>query len=183
MYDLCTNIKTPSGYKTHLSHNSDVHPVSGRLLLRLAKDINVPSGLVGHVRDVVAAGVLANLADLIHFFLRQVDLLEVLDDTVWSHGLGDDTVAAHLGPGQDDLRRCHGPTHTLGGTVGDLLDLVPGDEKGFTDHVVTKGRVGGDVDALLLAVGDQGVGLQERVTFDLVGSGNDAGGSDDGLEL
>ena len=92
-------------------------------------------------------------------------------------------MAAHLGPGQDDLRRCHGPTHTLGGTVGDLLDLVPGDEKGFTDHVVTKGRVGGDVDALLLAVGDQGVGLQERVTFDLVGSGNDAGGSDDGLEL
>ena len=40
-----------------------------------------------------------------------------------------------------------------------------------------------DVDALLLAVGDQGVGLQERVTFDLVGSGNDVGGSDNGLEL
>ena len=183
MYDLCTNINAPSGYNSLCLHNPDVHPVRGRLLLCLAKNVDVPSWLVGHIRGVVTSGVLANLTDLFHLFRRQVDFLEVLDNTVRSHGLGDDTVAAHLRPGQDDLRRCHRPTHAFGGAVGDFLDLVPGDEKGFTDHVVTKGRVGRDVDALLLAVGDQGVGLQERVTFDLVGSGNDIGGSDDGLEL
>lgn len=44
-------------------------------------------------------------------------------------------------------------------------------------------RVGGDVDALLLAVLDQVVALQDGVAFDLVGGGNDASAIDDGLEL
>lgn len=44
-------------------------------------------------------------------------------------------------------------------------------------------RVGSDVDALLLAVLDQVVALQDGVALDLVGSGNDASAVDDGLEL
>lgn len=45
-------------------------------------------------------------------------------------------------------------------------------------------RVGGDVDALLLGVLDQGVLLlQQRVALDLVGGGDDAGSVDDGLEV
>lgn len=39
------------------------------------------------------------------------------------------------------------------------------------------------MNALGLAVLDQSVGLQERVTFDLVGGGDDTGALDDGLEL
>jgi hypothetical protein len=39
------------------------------------------------------------------------------------------------------------------------------------------------MDALLLAVGNQLVALQTRVTLDLVGSGNNTSGLDDGLEL
>lgn len=35
----------------------------------------------------------------------------------------------------------------------------------------------------MLAVVDQGVGLKKRVTFDLVGGGNDTGGLSDTLEL
>lgn len=44
-------------------------------------------------------------------------------------------------------------------------------------------RVGSDMDTLLLAVGNQLVALQTRVAFDLVDSGNNASGLDDGLEL
>lgn len=44
-------------------------------------------------------------------------------------------------------------------------------------------RVRSDVDVLLVAISDQSVGLEERVTFDLVGGGNDTGVLDEGLEL
>jgi hypothetical protein len=39
------------------------------------------------------------------------------------------------------------------------------------------------MDALLLAVGNQLVALQTRVALNLVGSGNNTGGLDDGLKL
>lgn len=87
-------------------------------------------------------------------------------------------MAADLGPGEDDLG--------AGGVVllGDGLDGGVGDEQGQAEAVVTEGRVGGDVDALLLGVGDQGVVLVEaRVALDLVDRGDDARGLADGLEV
>jgi hypothetical protein len=44
-------------------------------------------------------------------------------------------------------------------------------------------RVGSDMDTLILAVGNQLVALQTRVTLDLVGGGNNTSGLDEGLEL
>lgn len=44
-------------------------------------------------------------------------------------------------------------------------------------------RVGGDVDVLLLGVGDELLAGKERVTLDLVDSGGDARGLDDSFEL
>lgn len=44
-------------------------------------------------------------------------------------------------------------------------------------------RVGSDMDALLLAVGNQLVALQTWVAFNLVGSGNNASGLNNSLEL
>lgn len=50
--------------------------------------------------------------------------------------------------------------------------------------VLTKGTVGSKVDALLLQVGDQLVVLQESwVSLDLVGSGHDTSGLDNGLDV
>lgn len=43
--------------------------------------------------------------------------------------------------------------------------------------------VGSHVDALLLAVFDELVALENGVALDLVDGGDDAGGVDDGLEL
>lgn len=87
-------------------------------------------------------------------------------------------MAADLGPGENDLG--------AGGVVllGDGLDGGVGDEQGQAEAVVAEGRVGGDVDALLLGVGDQGVVLvQARVALDLVDRGDHAGGVGDGLEV
>lgn len=99
-------------------------------------------------------------------------------DAAGGDGLGDDAVAADLGPGEDDLG--------AGGLVllGDLGDGGVVDEEGEVEAVVAKGRVGGDVDVLLLAEGDELVVLQQaRVALDLVGGGDDAGGLDDGLDV
>lgn len=99
-----------------------------------------------------------------------------------------DVSAGHLGAG------------ALGDGLGDLLDLGAGDEQGDVEHVVTEGldvlveaevvrwvveayRVGGNVDALLLAVLDQVVALENGVALDLVGGGDNAGTLDEGLEL
>jgi len=92
-------------------------------------------------------------------------------------------VAADLGPGEDDLGGSDGLALLLGEVLGDGLDLGGVDEQGQTDGVVAKGRVGGDDDALLLAVLNQGVVGETRVAFDLVGGGDNAGGLDDSLEL
>ena len=108
-------------------------------------------------------------------------------------GLGDDGVATLLGPGEDNL--CGGGANA----AGNLLDDLVLDEKGLADHVVTESLSGvsicqpawyeqtygvlGDVNVLLLAVLDQLGALEDGVTLDLVGGGDDAGSVDDGLEL
>lgn len=58
-----------------------------------------------------------------------------------------------------------------------------GDQEGDVKHVVTEGRVGCDVDALLLAVLNQVVALQDRVTLNLVGGGHNASALNNSLEL
>lgn len=108
----------------------------------------------------------------------ELDLLEVGGDAAGGDGLGDNAVAADLGPSQDDL----GTSGVV--LLGDGLDGGVGDEKGQAEAVVSEGRIGGDVDALLLGVGDQGVVLvQAWVALDLVDRGADAGGFLDGLEV
>lgn len=162
-------------------HLKDDLVVSGSLL-RLTEDINVPARLVSNVGDVVAA-LGAQGSDLGDLLGGELDLLEVGGDTSGSDGLGDDTVATDLGPGEDDLGGGDLLAETLAGLLGDSLDLGAGDEEGLADHVVAEGGVGGDVDALLLAVLDQLGALEDGVTLDLVGGGDDAGSVDDGLEL
>lgn len=163
--------------------NSHIDPVRGRTLLLLSKDVDVPPRRVGRVRDVVPSGGLAQLADLLDLLGSQVDLLEVLDDAVRGDRLGDHAVVAHLRPRQDHLRRRDRRAQTMRYRVGDLLDLVAGDEQWLADHVVPKGRVRRDVDVLLATVADQRLGQEERVALDLVDGGDESGGPDDGLEL
>lgn len=87
-------------------------------------------------------------------------------------------MAADLGPGQHDLR--------AGGVVllGDGLDGGVSDEQGQAEAVVAEGRVGGNVDALLLGVGDEGVVLvQSWVALDLVDGRHNTSGLGDLLEV
>lgn len=121
----------------HIRLNNDL--VSGRLLVLLAEDVNVPAGLVGHVRGVVAAAVLAELGDLGNLLAGELDLLEVLDNARGSDGLGDDRVAADLGPVEDDLGGGDGLAGALGGLLSDGLDVGVGDEKRNVEHVVSEG--------------------------------------------
>jgi hypothetical protein len=64
-------------FPSHLSLDNDL--VGGLLLLRLAKDVYGPPGLVGSVWDVEAARlVLADLLDLLEVVVGKLDLLEVI---------------------------------------------------------------------------------------------------------
>lgn len=74
-------------------------------------------------------------------------------------------------------------TGPLGNGLSDLLHFRPGDEERNVKHVVAKGRVGSDVDALLLAVFNKVVALQHGVTLNLVGGGDNTGAVNNGLEL
>lgn len=133
--------------------------------------------------NVEALRSLAQLGQSSDSLVVQVDLLEVLGNASLGDGLGNDGVAANLGPGEDDLGGGDGLALLLGEALGDGLDLGGVDQQGDAAGVVAKGRVGGDDDALLLAVLNQGVVGQAGVALDLVGGGDDAGGLDDGLEL
>ena len=163
--------------------NPHIYPVLGRLLFLLSKNINVPAWLVSRVRDIVPPRGIPQLTDLLHLVVREINLLEVLDNPVRRDRLGDNAVVADLRPGQDDLRRRDCAAGTLRRRVGDFFDFVACDEQRLTDHVVAKGRVRRDVDALLVAVVDECVRAQQRVTFDLVGCGNHVGSLDNGLQL
>lgn len=91
-------------------------------------------------------------------------------------------------------------TGALGDGLGYFLDFRAGDQKGDVNHVVAESldllayevvqnwtqtpyRIGSDVNALLLAVLNQIVALQNGVAFNLVGGGHNTGGVDDGLKL
>lgn len=114
--------------------------------------------------------------DRLDIFIVELNLLEVLRDTGSRYRLGDDGVATDLAPGQDDLS---GSSPLL---LSDGLDLWSCDEKRDVEEVVAKGRVGGDVNVLLLGVGDELVAGEDRVALDLVNSRNNAGLVDELLE-
>lgn len=133
--------------------------------------------------NVEAVGSLAKLVQRSDSLVVQVNLLEVLGNASLGDGLGDDGVAANLGPGEDDLGGGDGLALLLGQVLGDGLDLVGVDEQREALGVVAKGGVGGDDDALLGGVLDQGRVGETRVALDLVGGGDDTGGGDDSLEL
>jgi hypothetical protein len=113
--------------------------VGSGLLVLLAEDVDVPAGLVGSVGDVEAAGLLADCGHSIHFLWGELNLLKVRNNTIWRNALWDDTVAADLRPGEDDLSGGDFLAESLGGVGGDGLDLVVFDQEGETEHVVTEG--------------------------------------------
>ena len=154
-----------------MSHLDDAL-VGGLLLLRLVEDVDAPARLVRGVRNIVPPAALVlvgEFLDRLDVFLIKLDLLEVLGNTGRRHRLGNDGVTANLAPSQNDLSR--------GGALllSDGLDLRTCDQQGNVEEVVAKGRVGGDVDVLLLGVGDEFITREDRVAFDLVHSWDDAG--------
>jgi hypothetical protein len=103
------------------------------LLLRLAEDVDGPSGLVGDIGNVEAPGLsLADSLNLLDVFLGELNLLKVLLDARRGDRLGDHAVAANLGPGKDDLCRSGSDT------AGNLLDLLVFEQEGLADHVVSE---------------------------------------------
>ena len=108
--------------------------------------------------------------------LIQLNLLEVLRNPRWRDRLGDDRVATDLAPSQNDLRRRSALL------LSNSLDLWARDEEWDVEEVVAKGRVGGDVNVLLLRVGDELLAGKDRVPFNLKGTGHDIGFLDQGLQ-
>lgn len=125
----------------------------------------------------------ANLVEAVNVLLVEVDLLKVLADAGGRDRLGDDGVAADLGPGEEDVGGRDGAALGGGEALGDGLDLVVDDEQRGADGVVAKGRVGRQDDVLVGGVLDERLVEEARVALDLVDGGGDAGGLDDGLEL
>lgn len=78
-------------------------------------------------------------------------------------------MTADLAPGKDDLSRCSSLL------LGDGLDLGTCDEERDVEEVVAEGGVGGDVDVLLLGVGDELLAWKDGVTLDLVDSRDEIG--------
>ena len=129
--------------------------MQGTLLNRCAKDINVPVRVAVQDRSVESDRVLAELFDRGECLLVELDLLEVILDSLGSDALGDDGVAADLGPGEDDVGTGDGPALLGGEALSDSLDVGVVDVKGLVDRVVAEGGVGGDVDVVLGAVVDE----------------------------
>lgn len=76
-----------------------------------------------------------------------------------------------------------GVTGALGNGLGNLLNDGVGEQERNVDDVVAEGRVGSDVNVLLLAVFNELVALQNGMTLNLVGSGHNTGGVNNSLEL
>jgi hypothetical protein len=106
------------------------------------------------------------LLDRLDILLIQLNLLEVLCDTRSCYRLRDDGVSSDLAPCQDNLGR----SSTL--LLGNGLDLRPCNEQRDVKEVITEGGVGGDVDVLLLGVGDELLAGEDGVALDLVDGGN-----------
>lgn len=165
------------------SHSLLDNLCGGRLFTLVAKQVNIPVGLVRERNVEAVRRRLANLVEAVNVLLLEVDLLKVVADAARRDRLGDDGVPADLGPGEEDVGGADGAALGDGETLGDGLDLVVDEEEGGADGVVAKGRVGGQDDVLVGAVLDE-LGLEEaRVALDLVGGGDDAGGLDDVFEL
>ena len=146
--------KAQSAYGIYISHYSlpiyltnrifkllqDNLVLSG-LLIIFTEDVDVPAGLVGSVRSVVATTLvtLTQGANLSNLLSSELDLLEVVTNARGSHGLGDDTVTTDLRPGEDNVGASDLRTGALGDRLGDLLNLGAGDQKGDVKHVVTEG--------------------------------------------
>jgi len=113
------------------------------LLLIFTEDVDVPARLVGSVRSVVttALGAFTQAADLGNLLGSELDLLEVVTNARGSHRLGDDTVTADLGPGENNVGASDLSAGALGDSLGDLLNLGASDQKGDVKHVVTEGLV------------------------------------------
>ena len=110
-----------------------------RRLLRLTKDINIPTRAIRRIRRVVPTTMSSQRRNLGNLISGELDLLEVVLDAGLSDALGDDGVAADLGPGENDVGACDGAAETFGGGFGDGFDFGAGDEEGFADHVVAEG--------------------------------------------
>lgn len=149
-----------------LSNYNLQHNLVGRfLLLRLIEDIDAPAGLVRRVRHIVTSPALVLIRELLdrrNLLLGEFNLLEVLGNSGWGDGLGNDGVATNLTPSQDNL--CRGGTLLL----SDGLDFRACNEERDVEEVVAEGGVGGDVDVLLLGVGDELLAWEDGVALDLV---------------
>jgi hypothetical protein len=75
-------------------------------------------------------------------------------------------VISNLRPSKDNLS---GSAALL---LGDGLDLWTRDEQRDVEEVVAEGGVGGDVDVLLLGVGDELLAGEDGVALDLVDGGD-----------
>ena len=117
------------------------------------------------------------LLDRSNVLLIKLNLLEVLCNSGRSDRLGNDRVSADLTPGENDLSGCGALL------LGDSLNLRTGDEERDVEEVVTKGGVGGDVDVLLLSIGDKLLARKNRVALDLVNGRDEAGLLDQSLKV
>lgn len=102
------------------------------------------------------------LLDSSNFLFAQLDLLEVLCNPGRCNGLGDDGMTANLAPSKDNLSG----RGTL--LLSDSLNLRACDEEGDIEKVVAEGGVSGNVDVLLLGVGNELLARKDGVTLDLV---------------
>ena len=109
--------------------------------------------------------------------LIKLNLLEVLCDPGRGDRLGNDRVSTDLTPGKDDLSRSGAFLLSNG------LHLRTGDQEGDVEEVVAEGGVGGDVNVLLLGVGDELLAGENRVTLDLVDGRDEAGLLNQRLEI
>ena len=153
--------------------------VGSFLFLRLIEDVDAPARLVRSVRNIVPPSALMLIREVLNrldIFLIKLDLLEVLGNASRRHRFGNHRVAANLAPSQDNL--------SGGGTLllSDGLDFRACDQQGNVEEVVAERRVGGDVDVLLLGIGDELVAREDRVALDLVHGRDDAGLVDKLLE-
>ena len=167
---------TDSIAHAHLEYNL----VRRFLLLRLVEDVDAPAGFVRSVRHIVPPATLMLIRELLDssdIIFAKFDLLEVLCNPGGGNRLGDDRVTADLAPGQNDLSGCSALI------LGYGLDLRTCDEERDVKEVVAEGRVGGDVDVLLLGVGDELLARKDGVTLDLVNSRNEVGLLDQSFEV
>jgi len=151
---------------SHLENNL----VRCLLLLGLVEDVYAPARLVCSVWYIVPSATLVLIGELLNssnVLLIELDLLEVLSNPGGGDRLGNDGVSADLAPGKDDLSGCSSLF------LSNSLDLRASDEEGNVEEVVAESRVGGDVDVLLLGVGNELLARKNGVALDLVDSGNE----------